>query len=373
MSTFNFGEAANTTLQTINALWEETTAGHTVTDGSGNAWSSASPSSYTDRYAWFPNGQGNTQESEIDVLAHPAGTRVYAVVQKTAAQLGYHAVCSPGAGGTIELRKNGSYLTDAVGTGLDPNAANYTLKITYNYATGVVKVFINGVEKVSYTDGSPLSGGSPGFYLYGNGETTNRPKISRFTDNVASGPTITSVSTATPREGASLTITGTAFSASQGSGDVKINGVVQTVTSWSDTSIVVTIVLGTNKFGAAYTVVVRDNALTASNSYAGITGLLPANSGLSYIDLTTPNTTSAYRITAVGDLASGDQLEYENKSGTVTVAADGTFSVGPGTSSFSCRLWSTGVGYGTSGLQSTGGLPGDRRFLKMSPNIKLGW
>lgn len=235
------------------------------------------------------------------------------------------------------------------------------------YTLGIAGDFVcNGAYKSVAAIGaiSGLTGTSAGGY-WGVYSIAIRP--------AATGPAITSVSSATPREGASLTITGTNFGASQGSGDVKINGVAQTVTSWSDTSIAVTIVLGTNKFGAAYTVVVRDNSLTASNSYAGITGLLPANSGLSYVDIGTPNATSAYRITAVGDLASGDQLEYENKSGTVTVATDGTFTVGPGVSSFSCRLWSTGVGYGTSGLQSTGGLPGDRRFLKMSPNIKLGW
>lgn len=164
-------------------------------------------------------------------------------------------------------------------------------------------------------------------------------------------PNITSVSTGTPREGASLTITGTAFGASQGSGDVKINGVAQTVTSWSDTSIAVTIVLGTNKFGAAYTVVVRDNALTASNSYAGITGLLPANSGLSYVDIGTPNTTSAYRLTATADLVSGDQVEYENKGSGVTVATDGTFTAAAGIASFSARAWTTGSGYGAAGVQ----------------------
>lgn len=170
----------------------------------------------------------------------------------------------------------------------------------------------------------------------------------------ANTPNISSVSSATPREGASLTITGTLFGASQGSGDVKINGVAQTVTSWSDTSIVVTIVLGTNKFGAAYTVVVRDNALVSSNSYAGITGLLPANSGLSYIDLGTPNATAAYRITAIADLVSGDQLEYENKAGLVTVASDGSFAAGLGVTSFNVRAWTSGSGYGSSAAQSTG-------------------
>lgn len=185
MASFLFAEAANTTLQTIDALWSETTSGHTVTDGAGNVWSSSSPNSYTNRFAWYPNGQGDTQQSEIDVLAHPAGTFVRAIVQKTSTQIGYRVSCSSGAGGTIELRRNDVYLTDAVGTGLDPSTTDYTLKITYNHTTGVVKGYINGVEKVSYTDASPLTGGYPGFFLYGNGETTNRPKISRWTDNVS--------------------------------------------------------------------------------------------------------------------------------------------------------------------------------------------
>lgn len=166
-------------------------------------------------------------------------------------------------------------------------------------------------------------------------------------------PNITSVSAGTPREGASLTITGTNFGASQGSGDVKINGITQTVTAWADTSITVTIVLGTNKFGASYTVVVRDNSLTSSNSYAGITGLLPASASLSYVDLTTPNTTSAYRLTSSADLVSGDQIEYSNVGSSVTVNADATFSAGPGVSSFSFRVWTSGSGYGASATQIT--------------------
>jgi len=195
----------------------------------------------------------------------------------------------------------------------------------------------------------------------------NQPVVTGImTFKSVAGPTVTSVSTGTPREGASLTITGTAFGASQGSGDVKINGVTQTVTSWADTSITVTIVLGTNKFGAAYTVVVRDNALVASNSYAGITGLLPANSGLSYVDLGTPNATAAYRLTASADLASGDQIEWDNKGGLVTVATDGTFTAGPGVSSFSFRVWTSGSGYGPSATQLTalGGGATDRPIIR---------
>ena len=143
-----------------------------------------------------------------------------------------------------------------------------------------LRAYKNGVAIGTGATNAVVASGQPGIsYDYGN---ANAVGITLFTGVDAVGtPNITSISTAAPREGASLTITGTAFGASQGSGDVKINGVAQTVTAWSDTSITVTVVLGANKFGAAYTVVVRDNALTASNSYAGITGLQPENSGLS--------------------------------------------------------------------------------------------
>lgn len=182
----------------------------------------------------------------------------------------------------------------------------------------------------------------------------------------ASGPNVTSVSTATPREGASLTITGTAFGASQGAGNSTINSVSQTETSWGDTSVVATVVLGTNKFGAAYNVIVTDDGGIPSNTYAGITGLLPANSGLSYVDIGTPNTTAAYRLTASADLASGDQVEYDNKGGEVTVATDGTFTAGPGVSSFSFRVWTSGSGYGPSATQLTalGGGATDRPIIR---------
>lgn len=225
-------------------------------------------------------------------------------------------------------------------------------KLKLDITGTTLTVYKNGASIGSVVD-TNIASGQAAIGCYNGNINVTRITLWTGVDAAASGPNITSVSTATPREGASLTITGTAFGASQGSGDVKINGVAQTVTSWSDTSIAVTIVLGTNKFGAAYTVVVRDNALTASNSYAGITGLLPANSGLSYIDLGTPNATAAYRITAIADLASGDQLEYENVGGLVAVASDATFSAGPGVLDFDCRAWTSGSGYGASASQNT--------------------
>jgi hypothetical protein len=41
--------------------------------------------------------------------------------------------------------------------------ADATLRI--EVAAGVVTVFANGVERLSYTDGAPLTGGFPGLYM----------------------------------------------------------------------------------------------------------------------------------------------------------------------------------------------------------------
>lgn len=175
--------------------------------------------------------------------------------------------------------------------------------------------------------------------------------------NPATGvtPTITSVSSATPREGASLTITGTNFGASQGAGNSTINSVSQTETSWADTQIVATVVLGTNKFGAAYNVAMTNDAGTPSNNYAGITGLLPV-AGNDYVDVGTPNPDTTLRLTSIADAVSGDQIEWYTQGGLITVYSDLTFWAGPGVVSVRARIWTSGSGYGPWTTQQLSGL-----------------
>ncbi len=52
--------------------------------------------------------------------------------------------------------------------------------------------------------------------------------------------TISGVSALTGAAGASITISGAGFGAGQAGGTVTVGGIMQTVTSWSDTSIVFT-------------------------------------------------------------------------------------------------------------------------------------
>lgn len=166
----------------------------------------------------------------------------------------------------------------------------------------------------------------------------------------AGTPVITTVSTATPTEGGSLVITGTDFQASQSTGYVQIGGVNQTVTAWGDTSITITVVLGTNLFGTSVNVRVT-NSLTYNSNVSAVQIQPP--SGYDYVTLVSVNSTAAYRITAAGDLAIGNQIEWDNA--LVTVYDDGTFSADASVTSFNVRVGVTTDGWGAWALQTING------------------
>lgn len=163
-----------------------------------------------------------------------------------------------------------------------------------------------------------------------------------------SSPSISGTGSATPANGSSLTITGTNFGATQGAGGVTIGGVAQAVTSWSDTSITVTVARGTNQYGASVNVVVTDSALASSSPYA-LTSLQP-QSGWSFVNVGTPNPAPELRLSTSPDIASGDQIAWDTKSALVTVSASGEVTADAAVYSFAFEVWSTGSGWGTQGL-----------------------
>ncbi len=75
--------------------------------------------------------------------------------------------------------------------------------------------------------------------VFANGVNSNG---SSFT--VVAAPSITSLSITAGADGAAVTITGTNFGSSQGSGTVSFNGTAASVTSWAATSIAVTVPTG---------------------------------------------------------------------------------------------------------------------------------
>jgi hypothetical protein len=160
-------------------------------------------------------------------------------------------------------------------------------------------------------------------------------------------PVITSLSSSTVNNGGAITITGTNFGATQGAGSVSLGGVSQAITSWADTSITFTSSRGTLGYGAT-TVSVTNNAGSSSNS-AALT--LNPQSGWAYVVLTTPNATTAGRITAAADIAAADQLAYDTKSGSVNFSTDATFNWAPNTLSTSVEVWTSGSGWGPTAFE----------------------
>jgi hypothetical protein len=176
----------------------------------------------------------------------------------------------------------------------------------------------------------------------------NRTTSSVTLTTSAVAPNITGVSSNNPTFGTSLTITGLGFASS--GNVVTLDGITQTITSESTTSIVITV---NGRFGSVLSLVVTEPVNSLSSSYLITSITLPA--GWSYVDIGTPNTTAASRITSTPDLVSGDQVMWGNVVGTgaITVNSDGTFiSSSNLISAFDARIWSTGYGYGTAATQS---------------------
>lgn len=172
----------------------------------------------------------------------------------------------------------------------------------------------------------------------------------------ATPPTIT-----TPASGASvaylgtMTLTGTNFGASQGAGAILLGTVAQTASGWSNTgATVASVARGTLPYGAVN--------LTASNNAGGTSAPTSVNltpqAGWAYVTLATPFATTGDRITAIADLASGDQLAYDTKSGAITVNSDATWVDSTGTvSSFNVEAWTSGSGWGSTATQTLSGTP----------------
>jgi len=87
---------------------------------------------------------------------------------------------------------------------------------------------------------------------------------------------------------------------------------------------------------------------------------ITAPSGVSYVDLTTPDSTAENRITAVPDLEAGDQLEISNVVGgtinDVVVNANATFNCDELVTSFDVRCWDhDDATWGAIGTQDVSG------------------
>lgn len=163
-----------------------------------------------------------------------------------------------------------------------------------------------------------------------------------------------------------FTITGTGFEASQGAGHVRAydpGGTLYqslSINSWSDTSISATMSVGATPTGVRYGVgAIRVTNNSASQDSLATTFTVPT--GKNYVNLTSVEAEAANRITAVGDLAINDQIEWSNVVGgtvaDVTINADATFVVGAAVTSFDVRVHNVVDGWGSLATQTIGETP----------------
>ena len=293
-------------------------ASHTATVSfSGSAFPSISFYQITDGASSAHSGSAQGQDSGGQPFVLTSGTM-------PSGNWSAGAICSNNTG------SDGAY---------SANASTPTFTLLHSEGT-VASFWTHGV---SWASSSGTGAVTPSFNRSGTAGGTSGMAILVVEESIAGGgPAITTTGSATPAPGDSLTITGTDFQASQGAGYVTLGGVTQTVTSWADTSITITVVRGTAKYGSQ-NIVVRDNGGSDSSGYA-VT--LTPPTGWGYVDLASVNSTAAWRIITRPDLAIGDQIAYQTAGGLV-VANDGTFSWTFGAlRSFDAEVWTSADGWG---------------------------
>lgn len=182
--------------------------------------------------------------------------------------------------------------------------------------------------------------------------------------STTSGVTVTDVNTneSFRSDQTGVVVTSTGAGSLQGSGGITLrqNALVatQTITSWSATSQTFNAVPGNLKFGSA-TLRVTENA----GAFGEIPVTLQPPTGQIYTNLTSVFSTASDRITAIPDLAAGDQLHVRAVGGGPAPAGlvlnpDCTyyFSSGSTPTAFEVRAWDAGDS--TWGAFATQTLPG---------------
>jgi len=340
-----------TTLPTQGGTWSQVATGFLGPSGFNSA--TLVSSAVTAITPVFTGDASNYEQANVIVTLIP-GTA------PSPATLTSPTVTSPtSVGATVGATTDtGSGTLYAVGyTGTQPSAAQIIAgHDASNAATaaGNVAVTSSGAKTLSLTGGAPnttynyalvqANAGGNSNVLVGGGTFTTLPPA----------PTITGLSSTTVAYLGSLTLTGTAFGSTQGTGSVSIGGsAVQTESAWSDTSATISsIARGALGYGATTIAL----ASTSGGSSAPTSITLVPQAGWDYVTIGTPNTTAANRITSTPDLASGDQVAYDTKGGLVVMASDGTFTADPSVVSFNFEVWTPGSAWGSPGtatLQST--------------------
>lgn len=171
MASITFNQSNGTALGSVDALF---TGDTTLFEVQSSVLQITNVSTFVARYAAYSNGQGGTQESTITLKAGVslgAGEILSATTQTTSVTAHYEALID---NTNVTLRRNGSFQSQ-VPHGLTLASAGNTVRLRSNSATGLVDVFLNGsgAAATSFTDGTPLTGGFPGFVFNAQGAIGN--------------------------------------------------------------------------------------------------------------------------------------------------------------------------------------------------------
>lgn len=164
------------------------------------------------------------------------------------------------------------------------------------------------------------------------------------------------------------TATGTDFGSSTGT--ITLNGTTQTPTSWSDTSVSFTVDRGTARYGTVTIILTRQDG-TSSDS---IDVVMSPQTGWDYVDLAGTLASSGNRITAVEDLASGDQIAWGAVAGSGSIVtgvagveafSDASYAADSWVTSFSVEA-NDGTGWGAAATQT---ISSDDASSSLRPSI----
>jgi|HubBroStandDraft_6_1064221.scaffolds.fasta_scaffold02149_4 RHS repeat-associated protein len=196
---------------------------------------------------------------------------------------------------------------------------------------------------------------------------------------VVAAPSITSLSVTTGAVGAAVTITGTNFGTTQGSGTASFNGKAATVSSWSATSIAVTVpsgattgnvvvfASGVNSNGINFTVAPSITSLSTSTGAVGVAVTITGKtfgstqgSGTVSFNGTLAEVTSwsatSIGVTVPGDATTGYVVVFAggvNSNGDSFTVAPAISNLSPTTGAVGAAVTITGTTFGSSQGSST--------------------
>lgn len=186
--TFEFNEAAGTLPAAIDSRFDVSTgtAGTARTSGTGGMGATA----FGMPIILLNAGQGASQHSEVVARAMPTGNVVAVYLQRNAGQAGYKIWQNSAT--SIQINRNGTFAQTITITSFDRTVNPSTLRASLDGSTGQINVYFNGALVGSYTDGTPLTGGLPGFGIEDNNATADDTLVESWTDRqtVATGGAI---------------------------------------------------------------------------------------------------------------------------------------------------------------------------------------